>query len=308
MSVQSALDFIRATRAGGGAQGPDGDSPPSSLDQLLAHARRMQLPCSKSDLVEAHRIDWKMRAMRLQREKPPARDDGDPRPGETPGELQAPYQAAVKALYRDAYARRYASLWNEGWPRKNAENLQCVEDLLPAHGRWMDLCCGGGWHFGQVRKPCEKTGIDLSEAQLARARENNPDVTLIQDDVLEIPPTPDYDLVTCFWLSYGYLDDEGLIEQFCRRMTDWLKPGGNLVLEVADARAVHTWNESDRGRASSFRVIPRNDDGSRWAFLDAGGVHRLTTPDYAFFDRVLGPRFERHERRFRYNWCGIGRK
>lgn len=307
MSLQSALDFIRASRAEHGAGIREPTHPTPCLEQLLVKARHMGLGCSKSELIEAHRIDWKMRAFRMQA-------GSAPEPGDEPGGPSATdrgepaYRAAVQSLYDEDYARGYGQLWNMGWSRKNADNLRCIEDLLTVEGRWMDLCCGGGWHLAQVHTPCEKAGIDLSEAQLDIAREHNPGATLIQGDVLEVPPAPEYDLVTCFWLSYGYLDDEALIERFCRRMTGWLKQGGNLILEVADARAVHTWNESERGRATSFRVIPRNDDGSRWAFIDDGGIHRLTTPDYAFFDHVLGPRFERHERRFRYNWCGMGRK
>ncbi len=307
MSIQSALNFIRATRAKNDDMGVIDDTQPRCLDDLLASAKKIGMACSKAELIEAHRIDWKMRAFHLDQGLRPE-PGAPPSIDRTPRQKKPPYQDAVRSIYNGEYVRRYATLWNEDWSQKNADNLRCVEDLLPANGKWLDLCCGGGWHFGKIQTPCEVTGLDLSESQLEVARENNPNARLILGDVLEVQPVPEYDLVSCFWLSYGYLDDMKLIEQFCRRMTEWLKPSGNLVIEVADARAVHTWNDSERGRNSFFRVLPRNASGSQWVFFDEGGVHRLTTPGYEFFDRVLGPAFERHERRFTYNWCGFSRR
>ncbi|MDZ4728448.1 MAG: class I SAM-dependent methyltransferase [Xanthomonadales bacterium] len=218
------------------------------------------------------------------------------------------YQQAVLEIYDAPYAAFYPTYWNEGCTKKNLGNLQCIHELLDIGGNWLDLCCGTAWHFSMVSTPCQKTGLDLSPAQLSVARADHPECRFLQGDVLEIEPIPEYDLVTSFWMAYGYLDDVGMIEQFCKQMVAWLKPGGNLILEVGDGQLASTWNTTHRAASSIFRVFKRTDDWLKWSFFDVGGVHNLTTPPYSFFDEVLGPYFHAQERRFDTNWCGLGRK
>jgi len=217
------------------------------------------------------------------------------------------YRKSVLQIYDDAYAEAYAANWNESVPFKNPGNLQCIDELLVSHGSWLDLCCGTAWHFGQIDKPCEKTGLDLSASQLCMARKNFPAAYYIQGDVLEIEPSPDFDLVTSFWIAYGYLDDFQLIAEFCRRMVAWLKPGGNLVLEILDRDSVQGWNTSNRARQTIERVFKRSEDWRHWTFFDKGGAHNLATPDREFFDELLAPAFARNEFRFDRNWCGLGK-
>ena len=218
------------------------------------------------------------------------------------------YQEAVLAIYDAEYAQYYPTYWNEGCLIKNAGNLDCIDDLLLDNGDWIDLCCGTGWHFGKVSRTCNKTGLDLSPEQLAVAEKIHPEATFILGDVIETEPDPTFDLVTSFWFAYGYLDDTELIAEFCRKMVGWLKPGGNLILEVGDGALVSTWNASSRAQNSIARVFPRTDDWTKWSFFDRGGVHNLTTPEYSFFDEILGSFFDHFERRFENNWCGIGRR
>jgi SAM-dependent methyltransferase len=219
-----------------------------------------------------------------------------------------PYREAVLSIYKEDYARFYPTYWNEGCTKKNHGNLKCLNDLLIPYGKWLDLCCGTGWHFGQITTPSEQVGLDLSPAQLQIARKNHPEARFVEGDVLSVKPHADYDLVTSFWFAYGYLDDVDLIKQFCEQMVAWVKPGGNLILEVGDGQLASTWNVSNRAQDSVFRVFNRSGDWMKWSFFDIGGVHNLTTPPYEFFDEILSPYFDRYERRFVNNWCGIGRK
>lgn len=218
------------------------------------------------------------------------------------------YREAVLEIYDADYAEHYPVYWNEGTKKKNIGNLQCIEDLLVDNGHWMDLCCGTGWHFGQVKRSCKKTGLDISPQQLKIGQRDHPEATYILGDVLEIESVSAFDLVTSFWLAYGYLDDTELIEQFCLKMVNWIKPGGNLILEVGDGQFVRTWNLTSRAQNSIERVFPRTDDWLKWTFFDRGGAHNLTTPDYSFFDDLLGRFFVEYERRFDNNWCGIGKR
>lgn len=220
----------------------------------------------------------------------------------------ASYKDAVLSIYNADYANFYPTYWNEGCTKKNFGNLKCINDLLREDGKWIDLCCGTGWHFSEVATPCLKVGVDISPAQLEVARRLHPECDFLEGDVLDLESQPEFDLVTSFWLAYGYLDDENLIEKFCVQMTKWLKPGGNLILEVGDGTLARTWNSTNRAQTSISRVFKRTDNWQKWSFFDSGGVHNLTTPDYPFFDEVLGPYFETFERRFDTNWCGMGKK
>jgi ubiquinone/menaquinone biosynthesis C-methylase UbiE len=214
-----------------------------------------------------------------------------------------PYAKAVLDIYDDEYVEKYPLFYSLDWEQKNERDLACIDRLLKEGGNWLDLCCGNAWHFGAVSKKADKTGLDLSPAQIGLAKKNNPDAEFILGDVLEIKPDPRFDLVTCFWLAYGYLDDRDLIAEFCDVMVAWLKPGGNLILNIMEGREVATWNAHPRSALTGFRVFNRTPDWEKWSFFDVGGVHNLTTPGLEFFEDRLAGHFESAHVAERFNFC-----
>jgi SAM-dependent methyltransferase len=88
----------------------------------------------------------------------------------------------VTAIYRESFAAGYGSLYVQPWRRKhelNLHNLARILDALPiAQPSWLDLACGQAWHFARFGGRARMCGLDLSPAQLARARLRTRQVTI----------------------------------------------------------------------------------------------------------------------------------
>lgn len=221
------------------------------------------------------------------------------------------------AIYADGYAAAYEQLYLEPWPAKHATNLRILAALLPpgqrARARWLDLCCGQAWHFAQFPEVGRRTGIDLSAAQLARARARNPSALFVQADVLEAAlPACSADLVTCFWGAYCYLDDPARIERLLHNALHWVADGGALYIELLLPEALRSFNDCGFAGRTAFRVLARSDDYRRWAYEDCGGRHLMTSPPLDWFTARLEPHFERlsveHDGGFMSHLVATGRR
>lgn len=92
----------------------------------------------------------------------------------------------------------------------------------------LDIGCGGGKNVVNLKKEFSVTGLDLSPAMLAQAKEMNPDCTLVQGDMRTFRLGRAFDAV---------LMDDAIAHMRCRAdfeaafrtAYDHLKPGGVLV-------------------------------------------------------------------------------
>jgi cyclopropane fatty-acyl-phospholipid synthase-like methyltransferase len=143
----------------------------------------------------------------------------------------------------DQVADAYAQLEHSAtWPRMRW--LEKLLAVLPADSSVLDLGCGSGdpadialAHQHQV------TGVDISEVQIIKARQNVPSGTFLQADLgsLAFPPAS-FDAVVSFY-TLEHLPREEHAAIFGRIAT-WLRPGGYLLLgtEAAEsAGTVGTW-------------------------------------------------------------------
>lgn len=203
-----------------------------------------------------------------------------------------------RELYSDRYDELYRTLYIDHpmWRDKHELNLRIVRSLLRPGASWLDACCGQAWHFTQL-PGVAKTGIDLSAAQLARARQGNPGATFLEGDVLDITLDARFDLVTCFWGAYSYLDDAARIAAFVRRAIAWTAPGGALYLELITPGTLAAFNATPFAAAAGCEVRLRSPDGAQWSYRDPGGWHDLTSPPAAFFEELLAPQFRSVESR-----------
>lgn len=203
---------------------------------------------------------------------------------------------------RDLYGERYADVYralyvdHPQWRDKHELNLRIVRSLLRPGSSWLDLCCGQAWHFTGVPGG-PRTGIDLSSAQLAYARRDNPDATFIEGDVLEVALPGRFDLVTSFWGAYSYLDDEARIARFLERAIGWTAPGGAVYLELITPGTLAAFNATGFAGEAGAAVVLRSPDGVAWRFRDPGGWHELTSPPQELFEARLAPWFEAVELR-----------
>lgn len=197
-------------------------------------------------------------------------------------------------IYSRRYAPEYAALFIDHplWAPKLRYNLATLKTLLKPLGNWVDTCCGQGWHLAQFPQH-QRMGIDVSEAQLSRARRQNPGVPFIRADLAsyEFPAGGRFDVVSNFWSSYSYLDDEGAVRALVQKLVRWTAPGGALYLELTVPELLEDFNNSDFAAETGSRVVLRSGDGTRWQFHDVGGVHRMVSPPLEFFVDLIAPHF-----------------
>jgi len=210
------------------------------------------------------------------------------------------YANRVTAIYRENYAARYGRLYLEPWPRKhelNLHNLAQILDALPiAEPSWLDLACGQAWHFARFVGRARMYGLDLSPAQLARARINAPTAAFVRADMVDAPFLHrSFDLATIFWGAYCYLDSAERIEALLHNAMCCLRPGGTLYIEVLLPRDLASFNESHFSRTNGFTVTPRTTDYEQWFYDDFGGRHWMMSPPLQFFLDIVAPEFEQIE-------------
>ncbi len=213
-----------------------------------------------------------------------------------------PYDDGVAAIYSERYAAMYPSLYIAPWRRKhdlNADNLERVLRRLAAPmPNWLDLACGQAWHFSMFPGRAHMVGVDLSEAQLARARVCVPEAVFIREDMARVRfSDASFDLVTTFWAGYCYLASRDRIAAVLRRVVRWIRTGGALYMEILLARDLASFNQSQFAEKTGFAVVPRSEDYTDWRYDDVGGRHEMTSPPLEFFLDVLAPEFDAIEAR-----------
>ena len=225
------------------------------------------------------------------------------------------YRERVPALYRPSYARDYPDLYLTAWPAKHALNREILGGVLDELGpdpRWIDIACGQGWHFSQFPGRARMTGLDLSEAQLARARAATPDADFICGDMAEAAFAPaSFDLLTNFWGGYCYLADREAIAALWRRVLGWIAPGGALYVELLLAEDLASFNRSGFAARTGFSVVSRGSDFIEWGYEDSAGMHVMTSPPLSEALDIFGPAFRtvdvHHDGRFMTHVVARGR-
>jgi SAM-dependent methyltransferase len=124
----------------------------------------------------------------------------------------------------------------------------------------LDLCCGTGLLAAELAaRGYRVTGVDASEAMLARARRLlGPHAALIHATLPDLPLETTFDAATCTLDGFTYLAPAALaptIEAIARV----LRPGGWLVFDV------HT--DAMMALTSSRPVVSGEQEGHRFAIL-----------------------------------------
>lgn len=201
-------------------------------------------------------------------------------------------------IYDDGYAPSYERLFVEHpfWEPKRAFNTAAIASLLSPLDLWLDTCCGQGWHLARFPHH-RRLGLDASAAQIKLARRHNPGVPFIQANLAdhEFPGATRFDLITQFWSSYSYLNDEASIRALVTKLVRWTAPGGALYLELTVPEALEDFNASDFAKETHTRVVLQSADGVRWQFHDPGGIHRMMSPPLEFFTDLVAPHFAQVE-------------
>jgi SAM-dependent methyltransferase len=167
-------------------------------------------------------------------------------------------------------------------------------DRLPEGARVVELGCGGGTtETRALASRFRLTGVDLSDAQLARARERVPAAEYIHADLTTVEfAAQSVDAVASFYV-FNHVPRELLAPLF-ERIHTWLRPGG-LLLATLGASDVPGWTGDFLGAPSYFSGYPAETNRR---LLTAAGLTllrdelvRIREPEAdATFHWILGQR------------------
>jgi SAM-dependent methyltransferase len=138
---------------------------------------------------------------------------------------------------------------------------------LPADARVVELGCGGGTDETRLLAGrFELTGVDLSAAQLRRARERVPGATFVRADLTELELDPGSIAGVASFYVLNHVPREQLAPLF-ERIHRWLAPGG-LLLTTLGASDLPGWTGEWLGAPTYFSGFP--PDTNRSLLVDAG--------------------------------------
>lgn len=167
----------------------------------------------------------------------------------------------VQQLYGPEYASRYNATFLEDPIFKDKTDAEALilGRLFEASGqspKWLDLACGTGYFLSRF-PGLERAGVDLSKDMLDKARDLNPCISLVQGDLRDTslfrPAT--WDVISCMWWSYQYLETIEEIELFIKNARHWLAPDGYLFLPIAALSLIHNGGNDSPGHDLPYPVF-----------------------------------------------------
>ena len=138
----------------------------------------------------------------------------------------------------DVYDDFYASIYNDLVYDKIKNEFE-VGEIINATGPTeqsliLDIGAGTGQHVAALNdKGYPTVGLDLSPSMVGQAKKNFPGLEFKQGSALEfmLYPADSFTHILCLYFTIYYIKDK---KQFFKNCYDWLKPGGYLVLNLAN--------------------------------------------------------------------------
>ncbi len=202
-------------------------------------------------------------------------------------------KSRVTPWFRDWFGNEYLALYPH---RDRAEARQAVELLHSAAGpvpgvRVLDLGCGAGRHLVELdRLGYRATGLDLSMPMLEAARSTAAGSALVRGDMRQLPfQTSAFGIVTSYFTSFGYFDDEEDDARVLCEVRRVLQPGGRFLLDFLNAdQVVASLRERDRRTVGGVEVVQdrRLVQGGRIVEKRIAIGARDGAPERKFVERV----------------------
>jgi D-alanine-D-alanine ligase len=139
----------------------------------------------------------------------------------------------------------YSRLWFETFlrtqsPEWTAREVDFVARQAPlsAYRALLDVCCGEGRHaIPLAERGYNVTGLDRDGDALSAAQERATSLGVaarfVEGDMRHLTASVagSFDVCVCLWQSFGYFD-AATNEDILRQMSDLLRPGGRLILDI----------------------------------------------------------------------------
>ena len=106
-----------------------------------------------------------------------------------------------------------------------------VTARVPQARSLLDVACGTGRHLRHLRSSYQVVGLDLDPSMLECARQQVPEVPLVEADMRTFDLGRTFDVVICLFSSIGYLVSTADLNTAIATMTDHLAPGGLLIVD-----------------------------------------------------------------------------
>jgi cyclopropane fatty-acyl-phospholipid synthase-like methyltransferase len=118
-----------------------------------------------------------------------------------------------------------------------------IEKHHPAARSVLELACGTGAVLKHLAADYEVTGVDLSEAMLAVAREKVAGARLVREDMTRIDLAETFDVVLCVYDSMNHLLGFEQWELAFERTREHLSDGGIFVFDINTQQQLATFIE-----------------------------------------------------------------
>ena len=106
-----------------------------------------------------------------------------------------------------------------------------IQARNPEARNLLDVACGTGGHLRHLQHHYEVTGVDLDPNMIREARNNVPDIPLVEGDMRTIRLGTRFDAVICLFSSIGCMGDTKELTSAISAMANHLNPGGVLIVD-----------------------------------------------------------------------------
>ena len=198
--------------------------------------------------------------------------------------------------YSEAFARYYDRRAT-AFARELAPRIYAWHQLSTGSppARVLDLCCGTGQLASYfLERGCRVTGIDLSPAMLAHARQNNASsiaagvADFIEADATNFTLDRTFDLVVSTFDAINHLPDADALRSCFECVARVTENRGRFVFDLNTRSGIHRWNGVLVQDSGDELVLQRGIyDGGDRALVMVTGFGRLEDGHYERFEECV---------------------